>query len=144
MSATVVVPWLGVLAAVVAAFVVNFVYFGPRTMFPVWWRAMGRGADEQPGGQSMGLVFGLTLLGALVQALTMSWALQASAALYGDGDVSLGTGVLVGALLGAGIAAAASLGHRLFAGHGPVVWAIEAGGDVLALVVMGGVLSFFL
>ncbi|MCA0329533.1 MAG: DUF1761 domain-containing protein [Actinobacteria bacterium] len=140
---TVVIPWLGVLLAVVAAFLVGSLYFGPKTMFPVWWRAMGRTADDQPGG-SMGLVFGLTALGALVQALTLSWLLQASASLYGDADVTPGHGLLVGALVGAGIAAAASLSHRMFAGHGVVVWAIESIGDVLQLAVMGLVLSFFL
>jgi len=144
---TVTIPWLGVLVAVVASFAVGFVYFGPKTMFPIWWRAMGRSTDDvpgQPGGLGMGAVFGLTLLGALVQALTLSWLLQASASLYGDADVTPGHGLLVGALVGLGIAGAASLGHRLFAGHGLVVWAIETVGDVLALMVMGLALSFFL
>lgn len=144
---TVMIPWLGVLVAVVAAFAVNFVYFGPKTMFPVWWRAMGRSMDEDPGqsgGMGMAGVFGLTLLAAAVQALTLSWLLQASASLYGDADVTPGHGLLVGALVGLGIAGAASLGHRLFAGQGLVVWAIEIGGDVLGLTVMGLALSFFL
>ena len=65
------------------------------------------------------------------------------AALY-DQEVTVGTGLLVGALVGAGIAAAASLGHRLFAGQGLKVWAIEVGGDILGLTLIGGVLSFWL
>jgi len=35
------------------------------------------------------------------------------------------------------------VGHRLFSGQGLKVWAIEAGGDVLGLTLMGLVLSFF-
>ena len=57
----------------------------------------------------MALVFGLTLVGSVVMALTMSWVLQAAAALYGA-DISVGAGALIGALMGLGIAAAASLG----------------------------------
>jgi hypothetical protein len=90
----------------------------------------------------MGVVFGLTLLASLTMALTLSWVLQAAAALY-SADVTVGFGALVGVLVGAGIAAAASLGHRLFAGQGLVVWAIEVGGDILGLTLMGVVLSFW-
>jgi hypothetical protein len=142
MDSPVTVPLLGILLAVVVAFVANFLWFGPRTFYPVWARALGR-ADRQPGeGSSMALVFGLTLLGSVVMALTMSWVLQATAALYRS-DVSVAAGALVGALMGLGIAAAASLGHRLFAGQGLVVWAIEIGGDVLGLTLMGAVLALY-
>ncbi len=140
---TVTIPWLGVLIAFVVAFVANFLWFGPRTMFPIWWRALGKPDTEQPATEGMAKVFGLTIVGLLVQVLTMSWVLQASAALY-DQDVTLGAGLLIGAAVGAGIAAAASLGHRLFAGQGLTVWAIEVGGDIIGLTLIGGVLSFWL
>ncbi|MFC6239181.1 DUF1761 domain-containing protein [Longivirga aurantiaca] len=141
---TVTIPWLGVLVAFVVAFVANFLWFGPRTMFPIWWRALGHTDGEQlENGDGMAKVFGLTVVGLLVQVLTMSWILQACAALY-DQEVTVGTGLLVGALVGAGIAAAASLGHRLFSGQGLKVWAIEVGGDILGLTLIGGVLSFWL
>jgi hypothetical protein len=140
---TVIVPWLGVLAAVAVSFVANFLWFGPRTFYPVWARALGRSPEDRPGeGLGMGVVFGLTLLASLTMALTLSWVLQAAAALY-SADVTVGFGALVGVLVGAGIAAAASLGHRLFAGQGLVVWAIEVGGDILGLTLMGVVLSFW-
>jgi len=142
---TVTIPWLGILVAVVVAFIANFLWFGPKTFYPVWARALGKSPEEQPGGgQSMGVTFGLTILGSIVMAFTMSWLLQASAALYKTSDVSPGSGALVGLLVGIGIAAAASLGHRLFAGQGLVVWLIEVGGDILGLTLMGLVLSFFL
>jgi hypothetical protein len=140
---TVTIPWLGVLVAFVVAFVANFLWFGPKTMYPLWWRALGHTPDEQPATEGMTKVFGLTVAGLLAQVLTMSWVLQASAALY-DQEVTLGAGLLVGALIGAGIAAAASLGHRMFAGQGLTVWAIEVGGDILGLTLIGGVLSFWL
>lgn len=142
MDSTVTVPFFGILVAVVVAFFANFLWFGPKTFYPVWARALGR-PDQRPGeGSSMALVFGLTIVGSLVMALTLSWVLQAAAALY-DADISLGAGALIGALMGLGIAAAASLGHRLFAGQGLVVWAIEVGGDILGLTLMGAVLALY-
>jgi hypothetical protein len=136
--------WVGILAAVVAAFVANFVWFGPKTMYPVWARALGKDPASPPGGtESMGLVFGLTVVGSVVQAITLAWLLQATALLYRATDVSLVFGALTGLAIGAGIAAATSLGHRLFAGQGLVVWAIEIGGDLLGLTIMGAVLSFW-
>jgi len=146
MSSTVVIPWVGVLLAMVVAFVANFLYFGPKTMYPVWARALGRSPDQQPGegsGLGMGGVFGLTIAALAVQALVLSWAVQAAAALYGGHDVSPGTGLVVGFAMGVGFAAMPSLGHRLFGGQGLTVWIIEVVGDILGLTLMGLVLSFF-
>ncbi len=141
---SVTLPWLGILLAVLVSFVANFVWFGPRTFYPVWARALGKDPAEQPGGgQSMAVVFGLTIAAAVVQAVAMAWVLQAAAALYPTSDVSAVFGALVGLAMGASIAAATSLGHRLFAGQGLVVWAIEVGGDILGLTLMGLVLSFW-
>jgi hypothetical protein len=139
------IPWLGLLVAMLVAFVANFLYFGPKTLFPVWWRALGNTGDPEPvAANSMAVTFGLTILGLLVQALALVWAIQAALALYGEADATALFGALTGLALGAGFAAAASLGHRLFSGQGLVVWAIEVGGDIIGLTLMGLVLSFWL
>jgi hypothetical protein len=138
------VPWFGVWIAVIVAFFANYLYFGPKTMFPVWWRAMGKSSDEQPGdGQNMPLVFGLMVVALFVQALTLSWVLQATLALYDLKDISLATGALVGLGIGVAFAAMTSFGHRMFAGQGFKVWLIEIGGDLLGLLLMGAVLSIY-
>lgn len=140
---TVSVPFFGIFVAVIVSFFANYLYFGPKTMFPVWWRAMGRSDTEQPGaGQNMAAVFGLTFIASIAMALTMSWVIQAAAALY-DTDITFWAGALIGASMGIGIAAATSLGHRLFAGHGLTVWVIEVGGDIIGLTLMGAVLSIY-
>jgi hypothetical protein len=145
MSSSVTVPVLGVVLAVLVSFVANFLYFGPKAMFPVWWRAIGKSPDEQPDmGRGAGAMFGLVLVASVVQALLLSWVLQAAARLYSQSDVSLATGALVGLAMGIGFAAAPALGHRLFGGQGFTVWLIESGGDILGLTLMGAVLSFFL
>ena len=136
------IAWVGVAAATVVAFVANFLWFGPRTLFPVWWRALGN-ADLPPGadGTSMAVTFGLTTVAVVVQAVAMTFVLRGAALLAGVADVSIGHGALVGAVVGVAIAATTSLGHRLFSGQGLVVWAIEVGGDVLGLTLMGAVLA---
>lgn len=138
------IPWFGVWLAVIVAFFANYLYFGPKTMFPVWWRAMGKPADEQPGkGQNMPLVFALMVVALFVEAITLSWVLQAALKLYGLSDISLATGALVGLGMGVAFAAMTSFGHRMFAGQGFKVWLIEIGGDVLGLTLMGAVLSLY-
>lgn len=135
---------LAVVAASVVAFVANFAWFGPRTFFPVWQRALGM-PDHDPAdaGTSMVVVFGLTTLAVVTQAVVMAVAVQAVAVATGAADVSLGLGALVGAVIGIAFAAAPSLGHRLFSGQGLVVWVIEVGADILGLVLIGATLSFW-
>ena len=134
------INFVAVLVAAVAAFGIGAVWFGPRTFFPVWWKAMGRDVNEKPGGENMGVVFGATFLGQLAQAFAVSIvvAMQAD-----RGGQTLGAfdGVLIGLLLGIGIAAAASLSHRLFAGQNFKVWAIEVGADIVSITTMAIIIS---
>jgi hypothetical protein len=130
---------IGAVVAALACFVSGFVWFGPKTFFPVWWRAMGKTDAEVPGqGQHMGLVFGLTTVAALLQGVVMSLLLGNIV----SGDATLAQGVSVGAITGVAVILPA-LGHRLFAGHTLRVWLLECGNDFLNFVLMGAVLSFF-
>ncbi|MFM2106455.1 MAG: hypothetical protein RL338_1487 [Chloroflexota bacterium] len=135
------IEWLGVLVATVVVFVSGLAWFSPRAFFPVWWRAMGKG-DETPGsgGGPMALVFGLTLVAIVAQVTAIALVIQAAAG--SAGDVDLATGLGIGLVVGIAVAGA-SLGHRLFAGHGVRVWAIEVGNDVLNLALAGAILSFW-
>jgi len=40
------INWLAVLVASLASFVIGFAWFSPKTFFPVWWKAMGRGTTR--------------------------------------------------------------------------------------------------
>lgn len=132
--------WLAILVAFVVAFLAGALWFGPKTFFPVWWKAMGKG-DETPGGGNMALVFGLTALGALVQVVAVASVIYFVG--LATGPVGPLGGVLTGLLLGIGFAAASSLSHRLFAGHGLKVWIIEVGSDVLNYTLVGLVIGLF-
>lgn len=130
---------VGVVAATVVAFISGAVWFGPKTFFPIWWRSMGKTEDSTPGqGHSMGVVFGSTFVGVIVQAVVMALVI---AKLDESSNVSPGQGALIGFVLGIGFAAAPSLSHRLFGQQGFKVWLIEVGSDVLNLTLIGLVIA---
>ena len=131
------INWLACLVAFLAIFASGFAWFNGATFFPVWWRLMGRG-DAVPGeGGSMTLLFGSQAAAIVAQVLVLEVVLDR---IGGDAGLTAAAGAGWSALLGAG-AAAAMLGHRLFAGHGWRVWMIEAGNDVLNWTLIGLILS---
>ena len=134
------VNWLAVVVSAIAAFGVGAIWFGPKTFYPLWWKAIGRSTEDTPQASgSMAVTFGLIGVAVLVQAVVLALIIGV---LRSNGtDVGLVLGAVTGLIVGVGFAATTSLGHRLMSGQGFVVWAIEAGGDIAALVVMGGILG---
>ena len=129
-----------VLVSWFVAFISGFVWFGPKTLFPIWWKLMGKTSKDVPGGgMSMGITFGSVLVGQLIAIVTLAIVMSPLMEL---GRVSSAVdGALVGLLLGFGIAGATALGHRMFAGHGAVVWIIESGNDIINLGIAGAILA---
>jgi hypothetical protein len=143
--ATVSVTWVGVIISFIAVFAMNMTYFGMKGFYPAWTRALGQDAQanaERGAGKNMAPAFTLTTVALFVQAFMMDWIIQAAHALYGK-DVSFISGLVIGLGIGAGIAAATSLGHRVFSGQGLKVWIIESGADILGLGLMGAIFSFW-
>ena len=53
------INWLAVLLATLVSFVSGFIWFGPKTFYPIWWKALGKSPNTEPGSQqSMAVVFG--------------------------------------------------------------------------------------
>lgn len=130
------IAWTAVLISALIGIASGAIWFGPRTFYPVWWKAMGRSEDQIPGaGLSMAIVFGSTFISQFVQATALAFVLT------GMDGLNAASGFFGGLVIGIGIAAASSLGHRLFGGHGFKVWAIEVGNDVLNLALMGLVIG---
>jgi hypothetical protein len=129
-----------VLVSWFVAFISGFVWFGPKTFFPIWWKLMGKTSKDTPGGGgNMGITFGSVLVGQLIAIVTLALIMSS---LIEFGRVSSAVdGALVGLLLGFGIAGATALGHRMFAGHGAVVWIIESGNDIINLGIAGAILA---
>ena len=130
--------WLAIIAAAIVSFISGFIWFGPKTFYPVWWKAMGKSDAEQPGtGQSMPLVFGSIMVGILIQSFVLAIVLNS----LDPASVDAVSGAGVGLLLGIGFVAATSLSHRLMGGQGFKVWAIEVGNDIINFALMGAILG---
>jgi hypothetical protein len=130
---------LAVLVSWLVTFISGFVWFGPKTFYPLWWRLMGKTQNDVPGGgTNMGVTFGSVLVGQLISIPTLAIILGPLVELGRVGGAL--DGALVGLLLGFGIAGATALGHRMFAGHGAVVWIIESGNDIINLGIAGAIL----
>ena len=141
------VPLLGWFLGTLAAIAGGAIWFGPKTFYPMWWKAMGRSLDSEPGSApggeaaakgSMGQIFGLTFLGAGIQVAVLGFALVQM------GVSGPAAGAQAALILGIGLAAFTSLSHRLFGGHGLKVWIIEVASDVLNLTIAGAILGAFL
>lgn len=135
---------IGILVGVLAAYLVNALWFGPKTFYPLWMEALKKPiptVEERDTSAKNALkLFGGTFAGQLAQGVVL--AIIISVAKTADGTVGILTSAGIG--LGVGvIAAGASLGHRLFAQHGFKAWAIEVGADILGLVVMGAIIGAF-
>lgn len=134
--------WLGVLVAFLFSFISGAIWFGPKTFYPIWMRARGIASGQLTSQQNKPVIlFGGTIVGILVQTLTLGFIitnLQKHQANFGLLD-----GALVGFALGVGIAAFASLSHRLFGGESIKVWIIETANDAINLTVAGVIITFF-
>ena len=125
--------------AAVAGIAIGAVWFGPKTFFPIWWKMMGKSPNDQPGGANMGVVFGLTFLGAFMQAAVLHVVIDL--AQTANGNLDWFGGLATGALMGVGFAAATVLGHKLFGGISLKVWVLEVGQDIVSLAVMGAIIA---
>jgi len=126
---------LGVIAGTAVSFVSGFLWFGPATFYSTWWRLMGKGPKDVPGGgMNMGIAFGSVLVGQILQVTVLALILSALN-LTAPLD-----GALVGLLIGVGVVGGSSLSHRIFAGHGFGVLLIEAGNDIVNLGLVGALL----
>jgi len=134
--------FIGILVAFGFSFVSGAIWFGPKTFYPIWMQERGIASGQLNSNQNKPvLLFGGTILGVLLQTLTVGLiinSLQQAGIAIGISD-----GAGIGFALGVGIAAFASLSHRLFGGENLNVWLIETANDALNLTVAGTIIAFF-
>jgi hypothetical protein len=130
---------VGIIVAFGFSFVSGAIWFGPKTFYPIWMKERGIASGQLNSNQNKpALLFGGTILGVLIQTLVLGLIINS----LGD-DVSVSSGAFVGFALGVGIAAFASLSHRLFGGESLKVWIIETANDAINLTVAGAIIAFF-
>ena len=132
------INWLAVAVCVLASMVIGAVWFGPKTFFPVWWKAIGKSEKDDPSGSSlsMGMTWGLIVLSSFVQAIFMNLMVYAMGSM--SGGANLASGAMAGFLLWLGFVAPSSLTNKLFADR-LKAWVLEAGNHLVTFVVMGAI-----
>ena len=138
---------IAVIVSSIVCFIIGAVWFGPKTFYPVWMKALGREVPKErvkmTGGETL-LMFGGTYLAALIQVSTLGIIVAAARLLH---PVTWGTGLFLGFLFSVGLGAFASLSHRMFAQpdfkiyKSLKVWLIEVGQDVVCLTIAGAILG---
>lgn len=135
------INWLAVVVCVVVAMAVGFVWFGPKTFYPMWWKAIGKPENSDPGslGMNMALMWPLTILAALVEAIFMSLMVHAMGSMT-TGGATLASGALAGFFLWLGFVATTSLTNKLFANQ-LTAWVLEVSNHLITMVLMGAILG---
>ena len=132
---------VGVVVAFFLSFISGAIWFGPKTFYPVWMRAKGNATGQLTTSQNKPvLLFGGTILGVLIQTLTLGLILNS---LGKNVDIGILDGAGIGFALGVGISMFSSLSHRLFGGETIKVWVIETANDAINLTIAGAIIAFF-
>lgn len=132
---------VGVVVAFFISFISGAIWFGPKTFYPVWMRAKGNATGQLTTSQNKPvLLFGGTILGVLIQTLTLGLIINS---LGKNVDIGILEGAGIGFALGVGISMFSSLSHRLFGGETLKVWVIETANDAINLTVAGAIIAFF-
>ncbi len=131
------VNWVGVGAAVIAAFILGFVWYGPLFSRP-WMRELGK-TPEQIGteGPPLAPILAAQLVATVITAAVLAIIIER----FGPGVT---TGLIVGLLCAAGFAATSKLGDLLFAQTStPKRYWIETGNHLVSYALMGAVYGLF-
>jgi hypothetical protein len=70
------INWLAVFIASLSSFVIGAVWFGPKTFYPIWIKAIRGSVPTERTEMKLGetlLLFGGTYLGALIQVATLAF-----------------------------------------------------------------------
>lgn len=134
--------FVGILVAFIVSFASGGIWFGPKTFYPIWMKAKGIPSGQLNENQNKpALLFGGTILGVLVQTLTLGVFITSIQ--HHNSNVGILDGAGIGFALGVGIGMFASLSHRLFGGDSLKVWIIETANDAINLTVAGAIIAFF-
>jgi hypothetical protein len=134
--------FLGILVAFGFSFVSGAIWFGPKTFYPIWMKERGVASGELNSNQNKPvLLFGGTIIGVLIQTLTLGLIINSIQ--QAGTDIGITDGAGIGLALGVGIGMFASLSHRLFGGENLKVWLIETANDAINLTVAGAIIAYF-
>jgi hypothetical protein len=132
---------IGVVVAFFFSFISGAIWFGPKTFYPIWMKAKGNTSGQLTTSQNKPvLLFGGTILGVLIQTLTLALIINS---LGKHVEIGIEDGAGIGFALGVGISMFSSLSHRLFGGESLKVWVIETANDAINLTIAGAIIAYF-
>lgn len=133
------VNWAAVGASLVAAFAIGLVWFAPSALGGFWARQVSRYTGIPEGeitsGASQAAPLAQWLVGFAIAAVALALAVEAV------GADSAGDGVVLGLVLGIGLAATLSSWPPIFARMPWEWWLVNNGAFLLVLVAMGAILG---
>ena len=130
------IPVLPVVVSAVVVFLIGALWYSPVLFGKAWMRAHGHTEEKLRQMQARaGRAYAVSLVCYLVMAVAMSILLQRV------GVVSILTGVKLGALLGFGFAATIGLTANVFSDKPLSAYLIDAGYQIVYLIVMGAILA---
>jgi uncharacterized protein DUF1761 len=124
--------WIAIFVAAIVPVVLGALWYSPMLFARPWMRAIGRTPDQLTGA-SFGYV--LSAVGAVVTSYALARIVR-----WAEVD-DLWNGALVGVLAWLGFVATVLAVNTYFGGRPRALWAIDAGYQLLSLVVMGAILG---
>ena len=126
------INWIAVIVAAIAHQAVGFVWYG--VLFAkTWQNAVGRSEADVRAGATRAFI--IASIGALVMAAAFALLFTLAA------DRSVTNGIIWGAVLGVGFVAASAAINGAYEDRKPIVTALFAGYEIVALIVMGAILG---
>ena len=129
------IHWLPVIVSAVAVFVIGALWYSPMLFGKAWVKAHGHTPEKiEAMRASMGRAYGVSFLCYVVMAVAMAILVRRMDVIYVRGGVKLG------ALIGVGFAATIGLTSHMFSEKKLATWLIDAGYQIVYLMVMGAIL----
>jgi hypothetical protein len=129
------IHWLPVIVSAVAVFVIGALWYSPMLFGKAWVKAHGHTPEKiEAMRANVGRAYGVSFVCYVVMAVAMAILVKRMDVIYVRGGVKLG------ALIGAGFAATIGLTSHMFSEKKLATWLIDAGYQIVYLMVMGAIL----
>ena len=129
------VDWIAVVVAFVANMVLGFVWYHKKVLGGIWMDDIGKTAEEIRSG-NMAAVMGSMIVLMLISTITL-------ALIIGNIGGGLEEGLVVGAIIGFGIAAAREIPHYTFAQAPNRLALLNAGNTGVGITLSGLIIGAF-
>lgn len=130
--------YIGILIlSVIAYMILGFLWYAPFAFGKRWMNLTGKGMDAMDK-EKMTMVFGLSALGALIQAIILSYLMVQF------NVKNLNQAIILSTMLGVGFSFPAILTNNLYQQKKIELTFIDAGYQIAGIVLMGVILFFFL